>query len=103
MITKGQPNDNYSLTWPQYSSTTDQVLVLNKNMTATTFIEVYPNCDLLSAVKVEVLGEYLGFNATCTVGNKCFILNSTATTHVTSAINVVTVSFICSLVISILH
>jgi para-nitrobenzyl esterase len=103
MITKGQPNDNYSLTWPQYSSTTDQVLALNKNMTATTFIEVYPNCDLLSAVKVEVLGEYLGFNATCTVGNKCFIINSIATTHVTSAIHVVTVSFICSLVISILH
>lgn len=50
MITKGQSNDNVSLTWPQYLSTSDQVLVLNKNMTTSTFIGVYPNCDLFSDI-----------------------------------------------------
>ncbi|CAF4570367.1 unnamed protein product, partial [Rotaria magnacalcarata] len=87
MITKHQPNDNISLTWPQYSSPTDRVLVLNKNTTITSFIEIYPNCDLISDVQAKVYGEYLGFNATCTVGNKCFIVDSTTTTRQTSTSN----------------
>ncbi|CAF0882043.1 unnamed protein product [Adineta steineri] len=80
MITKHQPNDDISLTWPEYSSTTDRVLVLDKNTTITSFIEVYPNCDLISDVQVKVYGEYLGLNVTCTTGNKCFIINSTTPT-----------------------
>ncbi|CAF2392200.1 unnamed protein product [Rotaria sp. Silwood2] len=84
MITKGQPNNNASLTWPEYSSNSDQVLVLNNNMSITTFIRVYPNCNLLSNVKVKVFGEYLGFNATCTVRKKCFIINSTTITSSTT-------------------
>jgi len=87
MITKNHPNNNISLTWPQYSSTNDQIIVLNKNMTTTTFIGAYPNCDLLSAVQVQVFGDYLGLNATCTVGNKCFIINSTTSTSSTAASN----------------
>jgi carboxylesterase type B len=80
MITTGQPNNNVSSTWPQYSSNSDQVLVLNINTINTSFIGMYPNCDLFSEVQVNVFGQYLGFNATCTVGNKCFIVNSTTTT-----------------------
>ncbi|CAF2066882.1 unnamed protein product [Rotaria magnacalcarata] len=87
MITKHQPNDNISLTWPQYSSTTDRVLVLNKNTTITSFIGIYPNCDLISDVQAKVYGEYLGFNATCTIGNKCCIVDSTPTTRPTSTSN----------------
>jgi len=79
MITTSQPNNNVSVTWPQYTSTSDQVLVLNKNITTTTFIGVYPNCDLFSDGQVKAFGQYLGFNATCTVGNQCFIINSTTT------------------------
>ncbi|CAF3879034.1 unnamed protein product, partial [Rotaria magnacalcarata] len=87
MITKHQPNDNISLTWPQYSSTTDRVLVLNKNTTITSFIGIYPNCDLISDVQAKVYGEYLGFNATCTIGNKCCIVDSTPTTRPISTSN----------------
>jgi len=87
MITTSQPNNNVSSTWPQYASTSDQVLVLNKNITNMTFIGVYPNCDVFSDVQVKVFGQYLGFNATCTVGNKCFIINSTTTTVPTTTIS----------------
>ncbi|CAF0872517.1 unnamed protein product [Rotaria sp. Silwood1] len=92
MITKGQPNNNVSLAWPQYSSNTDQVLILDKNMSTTNFIGVYPNCDLLSNVQVKVFGEYLGFNATCTVDNKCFIVNSTTIASSTETTSSTTMS-----------
>ncbi|CAF0897846.1 unnamed protein product [Didymodactylos carnosus] len=84
MITKGQPNDNFSLTWPQYSSATDQALVLNMNITTTAFIDIYPNCDIISDEQVKVYGEYLGLNVTCTVGNKCFIIDSATSTAPTT-------------------
>ncbi|CAF0959318.1 unnamed protein product [Adineta steineri] len=84
MITKHQPNDNVNLMWPQYSSSNDQILVLNKNMTTSTFIEIYPNCDLLSDIQAKVYGEFLGLNVTCAVGNKCFIINSTSNTNTAS-------------------
>lgn len=84
MITTGQPNDNTSLAWPQYISNNDQILLLNKNMTISTFIQMYPNCDLISNMQVSVFGQYLGFNATCMVGNKCFIINSSTIATTTS-------------------
>ena len=78
MITKGQPNDNVSLTWPQYSSNNDLTLVLNKNITTSTSIGSYSNCDVMSYAQVKAFGEYLGLKVTCTIGNKLFIINSTA-------------------------
>ncbi|CAF1457641.1 unnamed protein product, partial [Rotaria sordida] len=87
MITKHQPNDdddNMNPIWPQYSSLTDQTIVLDKNITTATFIGIYANCDIVSAGHVKIFGEYLGFNATCTAGNQCFIINSTLSTSTTS-------------------
>ena len=80
MITTGQPNDNLSFAWPQYSSAIDQTLVLDKNTTVAVFIDMFPNCDLLSNVQVKVYGEYLGLNITCTVGNKCYIVDPAKST-----------------------
>ncbi|CAF1316834.1 unnamed protein product [Rotaria sp. Silwood1] len=59
MITKHQPNDNISITWPPYLPRTDQTLVLNTNITTATFIDAYPNCDVLSAARVKLFGEYI--------------------------------------------
>ncbi|CAF5153393.1 unnamed protein product, partial [Rotaria sp. Silwood1] len=49
-----------------------------------TFSDIYPNCDIVSAGHVKIFGEYLGFNATCTAGNQCFMINSTLFTSTTS-------------------
>ena len=90
MITTGQPNDNLVLTWPQYSSARDAALVFTNNMTISTFIDVYPNCDLVSDVQVKAFGEYLGLNVTCEAGNKCYIVKSNGT--------VKSLSIICAVV-----
>jgi hypothetical protein len=84
LIINGQPNDNAGLVWSQYSSATDQAIVLNINISVDTFTDVYPNYDILSAALVEVFGEYLDFNATCTVGNKGFIISSTISVGLTN-------------------
>ncbi|CAF3723874.1 unnamed protein product [Rotaria sordida] len=63
MITKHQPNNNISLTWPPYSPTKDQTLVLDINITTAAFINVYPNCDVLSAAQVKLFGEYIGLDS----------------------------------------
>ncbi|CAF3878100.1 unnamed protein product [Rotaria sp. Silwood1] len=84
MITKHQPNNNISLTWPSYSPTMDQTLVLDINITTASFINVYSNCDVLSATQVKLFGEYIGLNATCIAGNNCFIINSTSSPAVTT-------------------
>ncbi|CAF3898120.1 unnamed protein product [Rotaria sp. Silwood1] len=83
MITKYQPNDNTSLAWPPYSPRTDQALLLNTTITTTTFIDAYPNCDVLSAARVKLFGEHIGLDATCIAGNNCFIINSTSSTITT--------------------
>ena len=100
MITKGQPNDNVNFTWPQYSSSSDLTLVLNKNITTSTFIGSYPNCDVMSSAQVKAFGEYLGLKATCTIGNKCFIINSTAAinsaTIICAAVSLICLHFFCT-------
>ena len=55
-------------------------MVLNKNLTTAIYIDLYPKCDLISEVYVQVFGEYPGLNALCISANECFIRSSTTTT-----------------------
>ena len=83
MITTGQPNNDFSPTWPQYSSSNDLTLVFVNNITTSVFIDAYPNCDAMSDAQVKAFGEYLGLNVTCETGNKCFIVDPSTTTSST--------------------
>ena len=40
----------------------------------------------MSYAQVKAFGEYLGLKVTCTIGNKLFIINSTAATNAATII-----------------
>ena len=59
MITTGQPNDNMSLIWPQYSFNSNWALVPKNNITTSMLISVYPKCDVISNAQIKAFGDYL--------------------------------------------